>query len=105
MTIDEVICELAETGHALPEAAMRWALDNWEAAGPRFVALLHGCADGVDRSEATKNALFFVIHLLAEKREAAAFPALCRLLENADLAESVLGDAITETLGGVLIAT
>src|SRR5262249_44588006 len=51
------------------------------------------------------NALFFIIHLLAEKREARAFPALCLLAEDRELCEAVLGDAITETLKGVLIST
>jgi hypothetical protein len=46
-----------------------------------------------------------MIHVLAEKHEARAFPALCRILEDEDLSESILSDAIASTLTRVLIAT
>ncbi len=105
MNIDEVIRELAAGGGILPKAAMRSALDDWEASGPGLVALLSRSVDGGDRSEATANALFFAIHLFGEKRETGAFPALCRLLQDAEASEAVLGEAITETLDRVLIST
>jgi uncharacterized protein len=105
MKIDEVIRDFAVTGSTLPRDSMRWALDNWEAAAPRFIELLDRYAGGVDRSDETANALFFIVHLLAERRETKAFAALCRLLTDAGATEQVLDEAITETLRGVLIAT
>ena len=105
MVVDDILRDLAYAGNTLPGAAMRSALDHWETAGPRFVELLERCAEGADRTDPTKDALFFAIHLLGEKREAKAFPALCRLLQNEEPAESILGDAITENLCGVLIGT
>src|ERR1700733_6262362 len=103
MNVDEAIHYLAIAEDTLPRDAMRWALDNWEVAGPRFVALLDRYAAGIERTDETTSALFFVIHLLGEKRETAAFPALCRLLKETDAAEHVLGDALTETLPQVII--
>ena len=105
MNIDDVIRDFAITGNTLPRTSMQWALDNWEAAGPRFIELLDRCAAGIDRTDAAKSAVFFIIHLLGEKRETKAFPALCRLLKDADASESILGDAIGETLRGVMIGT
>ena len=105
MTLDDALHDLAATGNTLPQEAMRWALDRWDEAGPRLVALLDGWASGADRSERTERALFLVIHLLGEKAEAAAFAPLCRLLLDAEASDLILGDAITTTLRGVLIST
>jgi hypothetical protein len=105
MNTDDVIRDFATTGGTLPRASMQWALENWDAAVPRFIELLDRCTDGIDRSEETKNALFFIIHLFGEKRETRAFHALCRLLKSSDDVDSILADAITATLCGVLICT
>ncbi len=105
MTLNDVLHDLAATGNALPRDAMQWALDHWDEAGPRFVALLDAYARGQDRSEPTERALFLVVHLLGEKGETAAFGPLCRLLLDAEASDLVLGDAITTTLRGILIST
>lgn len=105
MTLDDALADLAATGNALPRDALRWLLGHWDEAGPRLVALLDGYARGQDRSERTERALFFAVHLLGEKAEAAAFGPLCRLLGDADASDLTLGDAITETLRGILIST
>ena len=105
MTIDDAIRDFATAGRRLPRDAMRWALDHWDTAGPRFVELLDRYASGIDRSEGTVAALFFVLHLLGEKAETRAFPGLCRLLRDAEAADLVLGDGITTTLRGILIST
>jgi len=105
MTVDEAIRTLAETEDGvLPVDAMNWALDHWEEAGPRLIELLERHADGGDLSRDTEKALFLAIHLMGEKMETRAFPGLCRLLWAHDT-ESLLGDAITETLGQILIST
>jgi hypothetical protein len=105
MTLDDALADLAATGNELPRDALRWLLDHWDEAGPHLVALLDGYARGQDRSEQTERALFFVLHLLGEKTEATAFGPLCRLLLDADASDLILGDAITETLHGILIST
>ena len=107
MTLDDALYDLAATGNELPRAAMRWALDHWDEAGPRLVGLVEAYARGLDRSEETERALFFAIHLLGEKAETAAFAPLCRLLLDLDreAADLILGDAVTVTLRSILIST
>ncbi len=105
MTLDDVIRDLAATTNEVPRPALQWALDRWEDAGPYFVAMLDQYASGTDRSEVGERALFPILHLAAEKRERAIFPALCRLLLDAEAAEMVLGDGITLVLSRILIST
>jgi hypothetical protein len=105
ITIEEVLDTLATTRSRLPREAIEWALDNWEVAAPDFLALLEGTASGEEESERTEAILFFALHLFAEKRETRAFPALCRLLQDPETPDLLLGDAITETLTGIIIST
>jgi len=105
MTIDDVIRDFETTENTLPRASMQWALDHWDEATPSFIELLERHAGGVERSDRSRAALFFVVHLLGEKAEARAFGPLCRLLRDQDVAEDVLGDAISETLPQILIST
>ncbi len=105
MIFDDAFAAMAAPEDELPETAMRWSLDHWDQAGPRFTELLDRYVSGADRSEAAERVLFFAIHLMAEKAERAAFPSLCRLLHDWEAAETVLGDAITEHLSGILIST
>lgn len=105
MTLNDAIRELATAGNKLPRPAMQWALDHWDEAGPGFVALLDSYASGADRSEQTEQALFFIIHLLGEKAETAAFAPLCRLLRDREASDLIFGDAITTTLRCILVST
>jgi hypothetical protein len=57
MTVEDAIRDFATAGRKLPRAAMCWALDNWDTAGPRFVELLDQYVSGIDRSERTAKAL------------------------------------------------
>ncbi len=104
MTIDDAIHDFATASNALPRDAMQWSLANWDVAGPRFTALVEGYASGADTAEQTERALFFVLHLLAERRETAAFVPLCRILADAETADLVLGEGLTQTLCGLLIS-
>jgi uncharacterized protein len=103
-TVDEAIQAFAEAADEPPNEALRWALDHWEAAAPRFLAMLEAFADGSDDSDVTLDALFFIIHLLGDKGDKRAYPALCRLMLNEERLCAALGDqAVVETLKGVLI--
>jgi uncharacterized protein len=105
MTLDEAMDALGTPGDDLPIAAMDVLLGQWDVAGPRCLAMLDDYVRGLDLSEATERALFIVVHLLGEKRETAAFDALCILASDPERADLVLGDAITETLPKILIST
>ena len=83
---------------------MQWALDHWEIAAPRCVALIDEYLAAPERPRATADALLPIVHLLGEKAETAAFAPLCRLLHDADATEAVLGDAITTSLKQILIS-
>ena len=105
MTVDDVIRDFETTGNTLPRESMQWALDHWGEAVPSLIESLERYAGGAERSERSRAALFFIIHLLGEKAEARAFAPLCQLLRDQEAAEDVLGDAISETLPQILIST
>jgi uncharacterized protein len=102
MNVDEALRQFAEA-ETLPRAAMRWALDHWSDAAPRFVARLRAFAAGANRSDADLGELFYIVHLCAEKREERAYQPLCQLIAEGQAIVDVLDDGVTETLRGVLI--
>jgi hypothetical protein len=104
MDIDQAMSALGAGADGLPREALQWSLDNWDVAAPRFAALLENFLAGRDRGDATEAALFFIVHLFGEKRQASAFPALCRLGATGEAAEKLLGDAGTGTFAQVLIS-
>src|SRR3954447_4057195 len=103
MDVETAIRAFASAGHDLPREAMRWALDHWDEAAPGLLGVLERYADGTDRSEDAVGAVFFILHLAAERRETRAFASLCRLLKDAEALEEVLGDGVTTTLKRILI--
>ena len=105
MDVESAIRAFASAGHDLPREAMRWALDRWDEAAPGLLGVLERFADGTDLSEEAVNAAFFILHLAGERRERRAFAPLCRLAEDAEAIEAVLGDGVTTTLKGILLST
>jgi hypothetical protein len=103
-TMEQVFETFATAGNTLPRAAMQWALDNWDVAAPRFLALLDERPDGEDETKRAADVLFFALHLCGEKQETRTFRPLCRLARD-PLAHRMLGDVIAETLCGILIST
>ena len=102
MNVDEALRRFAEDDR-LPREAMAWALENWRTASPRFIARLRAIAAGDDRTDGAEGQLFTILHLCGQMRETRAYEPLCRLIaEDPDL-EVWLGDAVTETLPGILI--
>ena len=102
--IDDAIQAYATATEAPPNTALRWALDHWDEAAPRFLAMLDAYANGEDDSDTTVDALFFIIHLFGDKGEKRAYPALCRLMLDEERLTGTLGDdATVEFLKGILI--
>jgi hypothetical protein len=102
MTVDEALRQFVEAGEA-PRAAMRWALEHWDEASPRFIARLRAFAAGANRSDEAMDELFYIVHLCGEKRDQRAYAPLCRLIGEGGDPLEFLGDGVTETLSGVLI--
>src|SRR5471032_1044500 len=96
--IDEAIQAFAEATDEPPNDALRWALDHWDLAAPKFLAMLTDYTDGLDESDTTTDALFFIIHLFGDKGDQRAYRPLCRLMLDEDRLTAVLGDtACVET--------
>jgi len=76
-TVDDAIQTFAHAADAPPNAALRWALDHWDMAAPRFLAMLKAYVDGSDESDTTIDALFFIIHLFWRQRAIDALTACC----------------------------
>ena len=106
MNADMALAAFAQSDEAIPVDAIRWALDHWALAGPRFVEKILAFLEGRDRRTHNEDAMFFAIHCAAERRETALFKPLCEWLADPDSGpEDTLGDAVTETLPAVLTAT
>ena len=83
---------------------MNWAIEHWEQAGPQLVERLDQFVyEDREISDNVAECLFLTIHLCGEKCEKRAYPPICELLLDRERCEYVLGDAITETLPGILI--
>ncbi len=102
MNVDEALRQFSE-GDDFPAAAMQWALDNWSEASPRFLARLRAYAVAGNRSTEVMDAVFYILHLCGEKREERAYAPLCQIIANDETIEDLLGDAVTETLTGILV--
>ncbi len=91
------------THEGLPRKAIARARDQRDKAIPVFLDILDRATAG-DLNADELDALFIIVHLLGEFRETRAFAPLMRVLADPEeLADFLLGDAVTETLAGVVI--
>lgn len=92
-------------GCAMPRAAMQWALDNWSEASPRLLARLSDFEAQGGRRLFDSGGLeaSYIVHLCGERGETRAYAPLCRMIANDRNIGEWLGDAVTETLPGILI--
>jgi uncharacterized protein len=104
MHIGALVREFGSPAGRLPAEPLQWALDHWDEAAPRLLQMFDAFLAGEDTSDVVASALFFALHLFAERAERAAFSRLCRLLHDNEGADMVLGDAVTETLQQMLIS-
>jgi hypothetical protein len=104
MTVDEILKEMNDSP-GFPTEAVRACLDDPAAVTPRFLDILSRSAGTESVTEEESDALFLIVHVLAELKETRAFPSVIALLsEDEDLVEVEFGDALTETMPGILIA-
>ena len=86
----------------VPRAAIREALENWDALAPAFLARLEAYVEEPEHDDEAAG-LLVAVHLFAQMRDTRAYRpliALVSLPENE--AEHALGDAVTETLHRVV---
>jgi hypothetical protein len=103
--VETAIQAFANAGHDLPRDAMQWTLDHWDEAAPGLLRVLERYTSGADRSHDAARAVFFILHLAGEKQDTRVFPLLCRLAQDGEAIEVVLGDGITTPLKRILIGT
>ncbi len=103
MNVDEALRLFAEN-EAFPREAMAWALAHWDEVSARFIARLRAFAAG-GGDAATEDQVFCIVHLCAQARDDRAYEPLCRMIAADPDIERWLGDAVTETLPGILINT
>jgi hypothetical protein len=102
MNVDEAMRRFAEPGD-LPREAVQWALDNWDAASPRFIAKLRAYAAGASRSDGDVGVLFFILLLCGEKHESRAYVPLCDMIATDETFYDSFGDVMIASLTGILI--
>lgn len=102
MNVDEAYRRLSEA-EELPVEVLNWSLEHWDEAAPRYMAKLRAFAAGSAGPEPDFDALFYVIHLAAEKKDERAYTSLCQLIATDEEMADWFGDATFETLPGVLI--
>ena len=105
MDVETAIQAFASAGNDLPREAMQWTLDHWDAVAPELLSVMERYTSGADRSSETASAVFFIIHLAGEKQDTRVFSLLCRLAQDGEAAEAVLGDTTTTTFKQILIST
>jgi hypothetical protein len=88
----------------LPVEAIESSLAHWDEVSDRYLAKLRAQASGAKLSDADHAALFFAIHMFAEKRDQRAYAPLCAEISKDFDDESWLGDAMSETLVSLLIS-
>ena len=102
MDVDETLRRVAD-GEGLPREAMQWALDHWDESAPRLLARLAAFAARSDSFDVGGSEAFYTVHLCGEREERGAYAPLCRLIACDRNIDDWLGDAVTETLPGILI--
>lgn len=103
MTFDEIIRSFAES-ETVPEEAIRAALAAPAAFVDKAVPVLEKIAAS-KASDVEDRAMTVLMHVLGEIGDGRAFAPLMRVLKlPTEELDRLLGDAVTETLGSVLIS-
>ena len=104
-TPDEMMEVFAAAIYNLPENAMRWSIAHWDQAGPVFVQWLRDHAGLPPPEGGYDNTGLYITLLCGQMKETGAFAPLCQFMHNDEALDYVLGDAASELLGTVLLAT
>lgn len=102
MNVDEALREVARS-RELPYAAITWAVNHWEEVSQQLISRFEAFSTCCEHTVAARVEAFHTAHLCAEKEDPAMFEPLCRLIALDSDIDLWLGDAVTETLPGILI--
>ncbi|MBV9288703.1 MAG: DUF1186 domain-containing protein [Hyphomicrobiales bacterium] len=103
MDVEETLRRLAD-GAGLPRQALQWALDHWDESAPRLLARFAAFAASGRAFDVGGSEAFYTAHLCGEREERGVYAPLCRLIACDRNIDDWLGDAVTETLPGILIS-
>src|SRR5262245_10637850 len=100
MTVEEILNALSHKDNKFPREALEQATDRKEEITPRLLNILERVADDPDwaiRQES--SAYLYAFYLLAQFREARAYPLIVRIASlPPETVDELLGDTITEGL-------
>jgi hypothetical protein len=105
MTIDEMIAAFKNFEEETPFEAAKWALENWDLAAPPLLALLEKYVDRSDDADEIISLVYVALLVMGEKREAGAFPPLCRLMHDDENLSELFAGTEQMFLGPILIST
>lgn len=90
----------------LPTQEVETCRDDRDAVLPAFIDILGRAVDRNRLSDEGELALVYIVHLLGEFAEPAAFgPLIAFLRGDPAWSDDALGESVTETLNGILIST
>lgn len=105
MDCEQVLSDFASP-LGLPEKAIRFSIAHPDDVVPQFLEILRQSSDGEVLDDNEMRQIFLIVHVLGELGEKRAFGLLLELLSCEDAyVEDIFGDAKTETLPQILIAT
>lgn len=102
MNVDEALREVARS-RELPYAAIIWAVNHWAEVSQQLISRFESFSTCCEHTLAARVEAFHTAHLCAEKEDPTLFEPLCRLIALDRDIDLWLGDAVTETLPGILI--
>ena len=101
---EELFVELA-IAEELPAEAMQTAIAAWDECRDFFLETFAAHADGTFPLDEAGDALFFIAHLFAQRRDPGLFRPLVMLLRHPiEDVEATLGEMLEETLPRILVA-
>jgi hypothetical protein len=104
LDVNEILSNLS-VAEGLPRGPLEQAIARPEAVTPEFLGILERFVDDPEGRWADRDAVFFIVHLLAQFREKRAYPLLMRLLAwDPERLDEVLGDAITSTVPRLVVS-
>jgi len=102
MNVDEALREVARS-RDLARSAIIWAINHWDEVSPQLISRFETFSACCEHTSAARFEAFHTVHLGAEKEDPEIFEPLCRLIALDQDIDLWLGDAVTETLPGILI--